>query len=126
VGAVILTRVILDISGIEAAAKAAFKDTAYFVHAEIIKTISDPNAFPEFTGQDVVDTGVLRASQQPPEFSSDGTVATFKNTIEYGYWVYNGYTKRNGEEQPGRPWMDATLERINFQETFEKLFEGRS
>jgi hypothetical protein len=119
-----MAKVVLDIGGVEVAAKAAFKDACYFVHTEIIKTISDPNAFPDFPGQDIVDTGVLRASQQPPEFNSDGTEATFRNTADYAYWVYNGYTKRNGEEQPGRPWIDATLERVNFQGTFEKFYKA--
>lgn len=119
-----MTKVVLNIGGVEAAAKAAFRDTCYFVQAEIIKTISDPNAFPDFPGQDIVDEGELRANQQPPEFNSDGTEATFANTAEHAYWVYNGYTKRNGEEQPGRAWIDATLERVDFQGTFERIFKA--
>jgi hypothetical protein len=121
-----MVKVKIDIGGVESAAIAAFKDACYFAHAEMIKTISDPGAFDDFPGQDIVDTGALRSNQQPPEFSDDGTKGTFRNTVDYAYWVYNGYEKRNGEEQPGRQWMDTTLERINFEQTFEKLFKGRS
>jgi hypothetical protein len=92
-----MVKVKIDIGSVESAAIAAFKDACYFAHAEMIKTISDPGAFEDFPGQDIVDTGNLRASQQPPEFSENGTKATFRNTAEYADIIHNGATFEAGK-----------------------------
>lgn len=117
-------KVNLDISVIQGKAIEAFQETCQLAHREMIQVISDPNAFDNFPGQDIVDTGNLRASQQPPQFTSP-TEAVFVNAAEYAYFVALGYTLRNGKQQPGRNWMMLALDRVDAQATFNKLLEGK-
>jgi hypothetical protein len=120
-----MVQVKLDSAKITKAVKAAFRDTCFITHRNMVQVISDPNAFPLFPGQDIVDKGVLRANQQPPELSADGTKATFRNTAEYALYVYLGYRLRNGGTQPGRPWMAEGLKRTDFQKTFQLLLKAK-
>lgn len=122
-------------------------------HREMIKTISEPGAFPGFAG-DIVDQGILRGNQQPPQFSADGKTATFRNTAEYALIVYLGATFRAGRswsvksyqrktkngsvtveahtrtrrkerELKGRPWMELALKRMDFERTMMMLLRAK-
>lgn len=84
----------LDFGRIERAARAAFRETCLLAHREMIVVISEPGAFDGFPG-DIVDTGLLRSSQQPPQFSGDQ--ARFVNTVEYAVVVHEGAEFRAGQ-----------------------------
>lgn len=115
----------IDSAKITKAVKGAFRDACFITHRDIVQVISDPNAFPLFPGQDIIDIGILKGNQQPPELSADGTKATFRNTAEYALYVYLGYRLRNGGTQPGRPWMAEALKRSDFQKTFQLLLKAK-
>lgn len=106
---------------IEKAAIAAFKQTVLIMDAEYKLTISDPNAFAGigFPGQDIVDTGRLRASQQF-DFAGIGK-AIYSWPVDYDIYVHEGYTLRNGRQQLGRPWTDETVKRANPQGIFDRI-----
>lgn len=88
-----MSKVRIDINRVQGAAIAAFRDTCFQAHRQMIQTISDPGIFPGFDG-DIVDQGVLRSSQQPPEIN--GNQATFRNTSEYALYVHEGATFKAG------------------------------
>lgn len=142
-----MVKVRINTKAIERSALAAFKQTCLKAHKEMIKVISTTGDFDGFDG-DIVDTGNLRANQQPPVF--EGSKATFRNTAEYAVIVHEGATFRAGESWPvraykrrgvnvsahtrtrqtartveGRPWMMRGLERIKIQETFEEILAKR-
>ena len=92
-------------------------------HRNMIRVISEKGAFEDFPGSDIIDTGNLRASQQPPEFSGD--FAYFRNTADYSVYVYLGYTRLNGVSVKGRPWMMKGVERTDIEATFAKLLKAK-
>lgn len=108
---------------LERAATEAFKETCLITHRNIIQVISEPGAFDGFPDSDLIDTGLLRASQQPPEIQGD--TAIFRNVSSYSAYVYLGYTLRNGKEVKGRPWMQEGIDRTNIQATFELLLKAK-
>ncbi len=120
-----MTTAKIDVSRITKAAKEAFRDACFIGHRNIIQVISEPGAFPGFP-QDIVDTGLLRASQQPPEFSGDGAIATFANRgCSYALYVYMGFTTRAGNEVQGRPWIMEGLKRTDLTATTQKLLDAK-
>jgi hypothetical protein len=116
-----LAKVKINKRKIDSGVQRAFMDAALIVHRNIVMVISEPGAFEGFDG-DIVDTGNLRANQQPPEIR--GNTAIFRNTAEYAIYVYLGYTFRNGSSQPGRPWMKLGLERSGFDAAFAQLLKA--
>jgi len=114
-----MAKVKINTAKIDRAFDAAVKDLGFIVQREIIQTISDTSAFPEFPGQDIIDQGFLKGAQQTPEFNGD--TITFRNSIEYAIFVHEGFTYRNGREQPGRPWMVEAINRVDLEKTFAKL-----
>ena len=90
--------------------------------AENVAVISDPSAFLDFPGQDIVDTGRLRASTQF-EFESP-EIAVFSWSVEYAAYVHEGYVAADGRVVLGRPWTEVAIERLEPEKTFNKLFRG--
>jgi hypothetical protein len=119
-----LAKVQLDLGRIDRALTEAFQEACLLAHRQMVEVISEPGAFDGFDG-DIVDQGILRTNQQPPEFSPDGSQAIFRNTVDYAFWVYMGYTLRNGKTQKGRAWMAEGLRRVDLQKTFELLLKAK-
>lgn len=117
-----MAKITLNQAALNRIAQDAFQDACYRLHSEIVKVISEAGAFDGFEG-DIVDTGNLRASQQPPTIN--GNEATFRNTAGYALYVYMGFTYSNGREVKGRPWMELAQERLDFQKTFEILLRAK-
>lgn len=99
-------------------AEKAFKKTCFRLGRSFTQVISEPGAFPEFPGQDIVDTGRLRASQQL-DFLSPG-YARFSWNTAYAAFVLRGYQKRNGQRQPGRNWVAEGLRRADIDRVFKE------
>lgn len=103
-------------------AKEAFKELTMLFFAENVQVISDPSAFLDYPGQDIVDTGRLRASTQV-DFESP-LIAVFSWSVEYAAYVHEGYVSANGRVVLGRPWTEVAIERLKPEEAFNKLFRG--
>jgi len=93
--------------------KLAFLKAGEELGAKYRETIEDPNAFPEFPGQDIVDRGDLRDSQKMT-IIGDSQIQ-FSWDVLYAIYVLNGYTLRNGKVQPGRNWISQTHKSFNFE-----------
>lgn len=102
---------------IDTAVTKSFKSTALLLSREFVMVISDPGAFPEFPGQDIVDTGALRRSQQVG-FPSPTTVL-YQWPVDYALYVHEGYTRQNGTVVPPRRWTNLALKRFDFDKKFE-------
>jgi hypothetical protein len=100
-----------DGGAIKGAALRAFQTTMLELGITFQEVIEEVGAFPDFPQSDIVDTGDLRDSQQI-EFPQPGSVR-FDWPVEYAPYVHEGYTLRNGEQQPGRPWTELGVERFN-------------
>jgi hypothetical protein len=118
-----MTKVHINITKVVAASKEAFRESCFLLGRSFTEVISDPGAFPEHSGRDIVDTGALRASQNL-QFRSD-TEAVFSWPVEYAYYQHEGYTLRNGEEWAGRPWTQEGIQRLNLEDTYNKLLEAK-
>lgn len=120
-----MTRIQLSASfirGVEEAVKEAFKETNLVLGREFTQVISDPSAFREFPGQDIVDTGALRASQEV-QFTDD--IVTFRWPVQYAEYVHEGYTLRSGRKQPARPWTRVAMRRKNPQSVFNTILRNK-
>jgi hypothetical protein len=117
-----MTKVTINIGKLNQAATEAFKETCFLMGNSFTQVISEPGAFDNFDG-DLVDTGQLRSSQQL-EFQGDDQ-AQFSWNTEYALFVYEGYSLRNGGEQPGRPWTTEGLKRFDAQAVFAKLLAAK-
>jgi hypothetical protein len=91
--------------------KKVFKETTQEYFEECQKVIEDPNAFPQFPNQDIVDTGALKNSGKLVTKSGKYT-AEWK--VPYAVYVHEGYTLRNGREQSPRPWTELAKKRMDF------------
>lgn len=118
-----MSQVRLDFAVVEKAAIDAFQESCFLLGRQFTQVISDPNAFPEFPGQDIVDRGELRASQQLRFIKPE--VGQFDWSVDYGIHVLTGYTLRNGTTQPGRDWIKLGLEQFDLQATFGKLLGSK-
>lgn len=118
-----MVKVNLDISIIQGKAIEAFQETCFLLGREFTQVISEVGAFDTFPDRDLVDTGALRASQQLDFISP--TEAQFSWTVDYALYVHEGYTLRNGKQQPGRPWTKLALDRLDAQATFNTLLESK-
>lgn len=98
---------------IKGAALRAFQTTMIELGETFQEVIEEVGAFPDFPQSDIVDTGALRDSQQI-EFPQPGSVV-FDWPVEYAPYVHEGYTLRDGSQQPGRLWTKAGLTRFNVQ-----------
>ena len=94
----------------------AFFDTLGGLQAEIDKIIESPGMFDDFPMSDIVDTSAL-LDKQGIKLTSPFT-AEYDFGVDYAVFVHEGYTLKNGEIQPGRPWVNLALQNYNFQENF--------
>jgi hypothetical protein len=116
-----MSRVKLNLGKIDRAVDQAFKDTCLLLGRTFTEVISQPGAFKGFSGG-IVDTGQLRSSQRL-EFITDSE-AQFSWPTEYALYVHEGYTLRNGSQQPGRPWTTEGLRRFDVDKTFAALLKA--
>lgn len=107
-----------NIKKLGAIAEKVFRQTCEELGEEYRKVIEDPNAFPGFKDQDIVDTGALRDSQRLT-FAKDGS-AEFSWPVPYSVYVHQGYTLKNGNKQPGRQWTVEGNKRFRFPQRFQQ------
>ena len=118
-----MARISLNVKKINPIIAKSFRATALLLSREFTMVISDPGAFPEFPGQDIVDTGALRRSQQVG-FPSP-TTALYQWPVEYALYVHEGYTRQNGTVVPARRWTQEGLRRFDFQGTINKIVKAK-
>lgn len=118
-----MARVGLNVKKINPVITKSFRATALLLSREFTMVISDPGAFPEFPGQDIVDTGALRRSQQV-SFPSP-TTALYQWPVDYALYVHEGYTRQNGTIVPARRWTQVGLARFDFQATINKIVKSK-
>lgn len=104
-----------SIQEIERKIDKAFNQTALQFSIEMTKVISEPGAFPGFSG-DIIDTGALRSSQLV--LFPTRHLAEYIWGVNYALYVHEGVTFRNGNSQPGRPWTWEAIRRFNWEEKF--------
>lgn len=93
----------------------AFKQTSFQFGVEMTQIISEPGAFPGYSG-DIVDTGAFRASQLtlfPTRFLAD-----YIWGVNYAIYLHEGVTYQNGNSRPGRPWTWEALRRFDWERKF--------
>lgn len=117
-----MAKVTIDVARISKAAQAAMGQTALVIHRQAIMVIAEPGAFPGFPG-DIIDTTTLQKNQQPPEVT--GRQAILRNTVDYAFWVHEGYTRIDETVVEGRPWMTEAVKRANPQATFETILKAK-
>lgn len=109
----VANRVSVNFNGaaLRGAALRAFERTMRQLGQDFQNVIEEVGAFPDFPQSDIVDTGALKNSQTIT-FPSPGTVV-FEWPVEYAPYVHDGYTLKNGAQQPGRPWTAIGLDRFD-------------
>lgn len=111
----------LKVPEINAAAERAFKQTAFLLGRQFTEVITQPRTWKGFEGQrDIVDTGVLRSSQQV-NFTKP-LEAVFSWPVEYAAYVHEGYILRNGRKVEGRPWTTIAAQELDVQSTFGTIY----
>lgn len=111
----------LDALILKAAAKALNK-TAQAYERKTVQLISKPGAFSGFPG-DIVDTGLLRASKDVRRDSEFAVTISYGGTAApYALFVHEGYTLRDGSQQPGRPWLKQAQEELDIDAVFTEFF----
>lgn len=107
----------LDALILKAAAKALNK-TAQAYERKTVQLISKPGAFSGFPG-DIVDTGLLRASKDVRKDSEFAVTISYGGTAApYALFVHEGYTLRDGSQQPGRPWLRQAETELDLEGIF--------
>lgn len=112
-----MAKVVMNAAAINVAAAKAFKESMFLLGRDFTRIISAPGYFPS-SGEDIVDTGLLRASQQL-NFPNPYT-AIFRWPVEYSAAVHNGARFKNGRAVIGRPWTRDPLSR-SLGPTFNKI-----
>lgn len=51
-------------------------------------------------------------------------VATFKWDVDYAAKLHEGWTLKNGESAPARPWIWVTADSFNFKEEFSTILNS--
>ena len=51
-------------------------------------------------------------------------VATFKWDVDYAATLHEGWTLKNGESAPARPWVWVTADSFNFKEEFSTILNS--
>jgi hypothetical protein len=112
----------LNVPQLDAAAVAAFKETAFLLGREFSRVITEPRYW-QATGdvRDIVDRGQLRSSQQLT--FTQPLEAVYSWPVEHAIYQHEGYELRNGERVEGRPWTTIALQEFDVQETFRRLYE---
>lgn len=120
-----MVKVKLNVKRIERAAQEAFRENCFAQGRVFSEIFDDPGAFPDFPGQDIVDKGILKNSQELT-FPNDTTGKFTWSTEEgYGLYVHDGFTRRNGTVVPGRPWTVLGLQRYDFEAGLAKLMASK-
>ena len=98
----------------------AFKKTCDKLGNKMTEIIEREGAYsPPFpAGRDIVDTGALKNSQTIENVNPYLTEISY-NT-DYALLVHEGYIKKDGFMQPGRPWMTDAVDELDIIKTFEK------
>lgn len=104
-------------------ADAVFMATVRDLDSAYTKVFETPGYFSAFPSSDIIDTGKLSQSQSfstigfgKVEFTWD---AVSDEGIPYASFVHDGYTLRNGNWQPGRPWTVEIEKDFNFRLMYE-------
>lgn len=116
-----MNRVKIDKKALNAKMELAFRQTCFALGRQFTLVISDPGAFPEFPGQDIVDLGVFRASQRL-DFPRAG-VGRFTWNVEYAIYLLKGWETKSGTKVPGRDWIKEGQNRAKTKEVFRKFLE---
>ena len=53
-------------------------------------------------------------------------VATFKWNVDYAAKLHEGWTLKNGESAPARPWVWVTADSFNFKKEFSTILSSNS
>ena len=53
-------------------------------------------------------------------------VATFKWNVDYAAKLHEGWTLKNGESAPARPWVWVTADSFNFKKEFSTILSPNS
>ena len=115
-----MATVTINASAITKRIEDAFSDANQILHREMVSLITDDRwNWPTGGQRDIVDTGLLRSSQQPARVINN--VARHVNTAGYAYIVHQGYTTRSGFTAPERPWMTTALKELNMVKVMSKL-----
>ncbi|MGL5915739.1 MAG: hypothetical protein ACRCZG_05715 [Culicoidibacterales bacterium] len=100
----------------------AFKAANMGLQRNMVKQItSDKWNWGDGSLRDIVDTGLLRSSQQPPNFVT-ALKAIHANTVNYAVAVHEGATFKDGRTMPGRPWMTQALKEFDFIAAMKKAY----
>lgn len=73
--------------------------------------------------RDIVDSGKLRGSQQPPKFSQGGMAASIEWTAEYALYVHEGVTYQNGTSTPPKRWTESALTMVDENGSIQDAFD---
>ncbi|MFM6206120.1 hypothetical protein, partial [Planktothrix sp.] len=84
---------------LQSAIDKAFKEVVQGLNNEFKEVIKDKNAFENFPGQDIIDTGELLKNQKL-NITKPGE-ANYEWGTDYALYVHEGYTLRNGKRQMG-------------------------
>lgn len=104
------------------AASSAIARTAFVLERKATQIISKPGAFSGFPG-DIVDTGALRASKDVQVSGPYVRILSYGGTAApYALFVHEGYTLRDGSQQPGRPWLRQAQEELDIDAVFTEFF----
>ena len=99
-------------------ASSAIAKTAFALERKATQIISQNGYFSGFPG-DIVDTGALRASKDVQVSGPYARILSYGGTAApYALYVHEGYTLRNGNEQPGRPWLRRAEEELDLEGIF--------
>ena len=96
----------------------AFRQTMFRLGRSFTEVISDPNAFSNFPGQDLVDKGQFRASQRL-NFPAPGK-ALFSWNVDHAIYLLKGWQTRSGTKVEGRNWITEGIKRCNTDATFKE------
>ena len=66
--------------------------------------------------RDIVDEGILLASQSPPQFDSSAFAAMWDWDVQYSAIVHQG----NGSNVPARPWTETAMQAKNWEQILEQ------
>jgi hypothetical protein len=109
---------------IERKIKQAFKSVNFAFQRRLVQEITDDKwRWSDGGLRDIVDTGLLRNSQQPPNFLTD-LHAVHVNTAAYAMPVHEGATFKTGAVLPARPWMTTALKEFDFVAAMKKAYKG--
>lgn len=107
------------------AASSALAKTALTVDRRAAQIVRTNGYFEGFPG-DIVDQGYLAGSKSVKLSGPYRRIISYgDNSAPYALFVHEGYTLRNGREQPGRPWITEAIRDVDLPTTFAQFFEEK-